>query len=122
MIRNNSSGMYSLVYGKTIDHVLELKVMLADGSVTTLRPLTPEELREKLMLDSLEGRAYRTVQRLSRELAGEIEARYPKILRRVGGYNLDAFVPSDQRPRTKDEPAALADQLDPLVLGPWSFV
>ena len=44
------------------------------------------------MLDSLEGRAYRTVRRLSRELADEIEARYPKVLRRVGGYNLDAFV------------------------------
>src|SRR4029078_6949264 len=92
MIGNNSSGMYSLVYGKTIDHVLELKVMLSDGSVTVLAPLTDGELPQKLTLDSREGRAYRTVQRLSRELAGEIEERYPKILRRVGGYNLDAFV------------------------------
>jgi FAD/FMN-containing dehydrogenase/Fe-S oxidoreductase len=91
MIGNNSSGMYSLVYGKTIDHVLELKVMLADGSVTTLGPLGDAELRAKLTLDSLEGRAYRTVRRLGRELAEEIEQRYPKILRRVGGYNLDAF-------------------------------
>jgi FAD/FMN-containing dehydrogenase/Fe-S oxidoreductase len=96
MIGNNSSGMYSLVYGKTIDHVLELKVMLADGSVTTLGPLDADGLRAKLMLDSLEGRAFRTVRRLGRELADEIEARYPKILRRVGGYNLDAFVPSRQ--------------------------
>ncbi|HEU5097486.1 MAG TPA: FAD-binding oxidoreductase, partial [Roseiflexaceae bacterium] len=93
MIGNNSSGMYSLVYGKTIDHVLELKIMLADGSVTTLGPLDDAELRAKLTLDSLEGRAYRTVRRLGRELAGEIEQRYPKVLRRVGGYNLDAFVP-----------------------------
>jgi FAD/FMN-containing dehydrogenase len=93
MIGNNSSGMYSLVYGKTIDHVLELKVMLADGSVTTLGPLDDGELRAKLTLDSLEGRAYRTIRRLGRELAGEIEQRYPKVLRRVGGYNLDAFVP-----------------------------
>jgi FAD/FMN-containing dehydrogenase/Fe-S oxidoreductase len=92
MIGNNSSGMYSLVYGKTIDHVLELKVMLADGGVTTLGPLDDDELRAKLTLDSLEGRAYRTVRRLSRELADEIEQRYPKVLRRVGGYNLDAFV------------------------------
>jgi FAD/FMN-containing dehydrogenase len=95
MIGNNSSGMYSLVYGKTIDHVLELKVMLADGSVTTLGPLDADGLRAKLMLDSLEGRAFRTVRRLGRELADEIEARYPKILRRVGGYNLDAFVPGE---------------------------
>src|SRR5215212_1190174 len=105
MIGNNSSGMYSLVYGKTIDHVLELKVMLSDGSVTTLGPLDADALRQKLMLDSLEGRAYRTTQRLSRELADEIAARYPKILRRVGGYNLDAFVPGsweNQEPRTEN--------------------
>jgi FAD/FMN-containing dehydrogenase/Fe-S oxidoreductase len=108
MIGNNSSGMYSLVYGKTIDHVLELKVMLADGSVTTLGPLDADGLRAKLMLDNLEGRAFRTVRRLGRELADEIEVRYPKILRRVGGYNLDAFVPADDhRPPTTDQrPAA----------------
>jgi FAD/FMN-containing dehydrogenase/Fe-S oxidoreductase len=97
MIGNNSAGMYSLVYGKTIDHVIELKVMLSDGSVTTFSPLTPEQLRQKLTLDSLEGRAYRTVRRLGREHADEIARRYPKILRRVGGYNLDAFVPNDER-------------------------
>ncbi|HJZ46951.1 MAG TPA: FAD-linked oxidase C-terminal domain-containing protein [Roseiflexaceae bacterium] len=105
MIGNNSSGMYSLVYGKTIDHVLELKVMLADGSVTTLGPLDEDGLRAKLVLDSLEGRAYRTVRRLGRELAGEIEQRFPKVLRRVGGYNLDAFVlasPENQEPRTEN--------------------
>ncbi|HEU5090922.1 MAG TPA: FAD-binding oxidoreductase, partial [Roseiflexaceae bacterium] len=95
MIGNNSSGMYSVVYGKTIDHVLELRVMLADGSLVELGPLSAEELREKLQLDSLEGRAYRTVSRLAREHADEIAARYPKVLRRVGGYNLDAFVPAD---------------------------
>src|SRR5215216_383175 len=102
MIGNNSSGMYSIVYGKTIDHVLELRVMLSDGNVTTLAPLSEDELREKLMLDSLEGRAYRTVRRLAREHADEIARRYPRVLRRVGGYNLDAFAPTtnDRRPTT----------------------
>jgi FAD/FMN-containing dehydrogenase len=104
MIGNNSAGMYSLVYGKTIDHILELRVMLSDGSVTTLAPLSEEELRAKLTLDSLEGRAYRTVRRLAREHADEIARRYPKVLRRVGGYNLDAFLPTtdDRRPTTDD--------------------
>lgn len=93
MIGNNSSGMYSLVYGKTIDHVLELDVMLSDGSVVQLKPLSTDELQGKCISDSLEGRAYRTVRRLGREQKDEIAARYPKVLRRVGGYNLDAFVP-----------------------------
>ena len=65
MIGNNSAGMYSLVYGKTIDHILELRVMLSDGSVTTFAPLSDDELRAKLTLDSLEGRVYRTVRRLA---------------------------------------------------------
>lgn len=93
MIANNSSGMYSIVYGKTIDHVLALRVMLSDGSITTFEDCTPDVLREKLLLDSLEGRVYRSVARLAREHAAEIERCYPKILRRVGGYNLDVFVP-----------------------------
>jgi len=95
MIGNNSSGMYSLVYGKTIDHVLELRVMLSDGSVVHMGPLSEEELRAKLTLDSLEGRVYRTVHRLAHEHADEIARRFPRLLRRVGGYNLDAFVPAD---------------------------
>ncbi|KAB8141022.1 FAD-binding protein [Chloroflexia bacterium SDU3-3] len=99
MVSNNSSGMYSLRYGKTIDHVLALRVLLADGSVATLGPLSAEELRSKLTLDSLEGRAYRAVRRLAREHAEEIEQRYPKLLRRVGGYNLDSFAqPGEARP------------------------
>ena len=101
MIGNNSSGMYSLRFGKTIDHVLELRVMLADGSITTFGTLDAAALHEKLTLDSLEGRAYRTVKRLAREHATEIEARYPKLLRRVGGYNLDAFVPKIQHSKFK---------------------
>jgi FAD/FMN-containing dehydrogenase/Fe-S oxidoreductase len=96
MIGTNAAGMYSLVYGKTIDHVLELKVMLSDGSLATFKQVANDELQQKLALDSLEGRAYRTVRRLSREHADEIERRYPKILRRVGGYNLDAFI--DDKP------------------------
>lgn len=94
MIANNSSGMYSLVYGKTIDHVLELKVMLSDGSIAFLGPLNEAELHAKLSDTTLEGRIYRVVARLAREHAAEIAQRFPKVLRRVGGYNLDAFVPA----------------------------
>ncbi len=39
MIANNSSGTHSVIHGKTIDHVLELRVVLADGSVVSARPL-----------------------------------------------------------------------------------
>lgn len=88
MIANNSSGTRSILYGKTIDHVLELVVALSDGSVIHCLPLDPgDEPRG----DSLEAECYRVLRRLSAENAAEIERRFPKVLRRVAGYNLDEF-------------------------------
>jgi FAD/FMN-containing dehydrogenase/Fe-S oxidoreductase len=98
MIANNSSGTHSIIHGKTIDHVLELKVLLADGSVIDARPLDDAELDAKCRQYDPEGAGYRVIGRLAAEHAAEIERRYPKILRRVGGYNLDSFVP---KPDTK---------------------
>ena len=94
MISNNSSGARSVLYGKTIDHVLDLHVALADGSVAHLRPLTPDELEAACAADTFEGACTRAVRRLAAHYADEIDRRYPKILRRVGGYNLDAFTPA----------------------------
>src|SRR5262249_55531845 len=65
MIANNSSGAHSLIHGKTVDHVLELKVVLADGSVAHLRPLSPAELEAKCGQQDLEGECYRVVRRLA---------------------------------------------------------
>jgi len=97
MMANNSSGARSFLYGKTIDHVLEQEVLLADGSVTRFRPLNAAELDAAMQGDSLEAECYRTVHRLAAECADEVDRRYPKILRRVGGYNLDEFT-SPARP------------------------
>jgi FAD/FMN-containing dehydrogenase/Fe-S oxidoreductase len=100
MISNNSSGARSVLYGKTIDHVLELKVVLADGSVAHFRPLTTAELDAACAGDGLEAACYRTVRQLGASCKDEIERRFPKVLRRVGGYNLDEFVaaPTPARP------------------------
>ena len=96
MISNNSSGARSVFYGKTIDHILELHVVLADGSIVHLRPLSSIDLDQVCSADTLEGECYRTVRRLATQCAAEIDHRYPKILRRVGGYNLDEFVSADR--------------------------
>src|SRR5687768_1896539 len=92
MMANNSSGARSVLYGKTIDHVVEQEVLLSDGSTARLRALSPEELEAACNGDSLEASCYREVRRVAASCADEVERRYPKILRRVGGYNLDAFV------------------------------
>ncbi|MGH9374101.1 MAG: FAD-binding and (Fe-S)-binding domain-containing protein [Vicinamibacterales bacterium] len=95
MMANNSAGARSVMYGKTIDHVLEQHVVLSDGSLAHCRPLTPGELDELCAQASLEARCSRELRRTVRACAEEIERRYPKVLRRVGGYNLDAFVSRD---------------------------
>ena len=91
MISNNSAGARSVLYGKTIDHVLEIEAALADGSVIRAREMPRAEVPAG---DSFEAACYRTVLDLAARQAGEIDRRYPKILRRVGGYNLDEFTDS----------------------------
>ncbi len=113
MVANNSSGTHSLIHGKTMDHVLELRVALADGTILQLRPLDDTELEAKCQQIDLEGECYRVVRSLAEDHAEEIERRYPKILRRVGGYNLDRFVPTP-RPsgeRSREEGFNLAHLL-----------
>ncbi|MBX2850721.1 MAG: FAD-binding protein, partial [Phycisphaeraceae bacterium] len=83
MINNNSSGMRSVKYGMTIDHVIALRVMLADGEIVELDTESGSgrktQLRDSVgfLVDS------------NRE---EIQARYPKVMRRVSGYALDALL------------------------------
>lgn len=93
MMGNNSAGSHSLIYGKTIDHVREIRMVLADGSDLTCGPLTPEQLAAKQALQTTEGRIYREFPQIVAEHETDIIARYPRLLRRVSGYNLDEFVP-----------------------------
>jgi FAD/FMN-containing dehydrogenase/Fe-S oxidoreductase len=89
MMANNSAGARSVLYGKTIDHVLEQTVLLADGSIAHFRPIARAEVPTG---DSMEAACYRTVLGLVDQHREEIDRRFPKVLRRVGGYNLDEFV------------------------------
>ncbi|HEY6506441.1 MAG TPA: FAD-binding oxidoreductase, partial [Vicinamibacterales bacterium] len=92
MMANNSSGARSVLYGKTIDHVLEQGVVLADGSLAHFGPIADAEAAARGEQGTREGDCYRVVRGLARDLRDEIDRRYPKVLRRVGGYNLDEFV------------------------------
>jgi FAD/FMN-containing dehydrogenase/Fe-S oxidoreductase len=92
MIGNNSAGARSILYGKTIDHVLELEVVLSDGSTTTLRPVDKTLLEQKTRGTDLEAQIYRDIARIAQQNREVIRERYPKILRRVSGYNLDEFI------------------------------
>jgi len=109
MIGNNSAGSRSIRQGKVIDHVRELTVLLADGTEIVCGPLDAAALQLKQESAGIEGELYRRLPQIADENRKEILAKYPKLLRRVSGYNLDAFVPAirDQFPN-----AVAAQELD----------
>jgi FAD/FMN-containing dehydrogenase/Fe-S oxidoreductase len=86
---NNSCGAHSIIYGKTVDHVLGQDVVLSDGSIANFENVSGAALEAKLRVSGLEGDIYRAVRDVASRAAPLVEANFPKVLRRVGGYNLD---------------------------------
>ena len=87
MTGNNSCGSRSIRYGNMVHNVHAIEALLPDGTPATFGPLP---VHGDLML----GKARPLVDRmlaLGRREADEIDARFPKLLRRVGGYNIDAL-------------------------------
>jgi len=84
MVGNNSCGARSLRYGTTRDNVTRIEGYLADGTGFDFGPGSGNRVPEPLLRQMLD---------LGARDAGEIAARFPKVQRRVGGYNIDALVP-----------------------------
>jgi len=85
MTGNNSCGGRSLRYGLMRDNVLSIDAILADGTKAHFGPTGASGSSSKLLEHLIV---------LGKREATEITERFPKILRRVGGYNIDALVPS----------------------------
>ncbi|HXD90330.1 MAG TPA: FAD-binding and (Fe-S)-binding domain-containing protein [Candidatus Binataceae bacterium] len=91
MIGNNSCGAHSAAYGKTVDNVAQLDALLYDGTRLTLGP-------DDRVAGSPDGRATQLragLLALRDRYADRVRARYPKIPRRVSGYNLDQLLPEN---------------------------
>ena len=91
MVGNNACGARSLRYGNTRENVLSIDAVMADGMVAHFGPVAPD-LSDLAPASPLLPLARDLLQIAARE-AGEIEARFPKVQRRVGGYNLDSLTP-----------------------------
>ncbi len=89
---NNSCGAHSIMWGKTVDNVHELDVVLSNGKPTRFGALDGSQLEARMRGEGLEGDIYRRLFEIGDANRDEIIARYPKIQRRVSGYNLDEFV------------------------------
>src|ERR671911_1387841 len=92
MVGNNSAGMRSIIYGTTADQVLGLRCVLAGGETVELRPISREEAKERARHADAEARLLRGALRIGERYADEIKKRFPRMIRRVSGYGLDALV------------------------------
>lgn len=88
IINNNSGGEKSLMYGKTDKYVVRLKVVLRDGKIYEIKPLSETELKEKILLTSLEGEIYKKMYKLISENYEEIQKARPTVSKNSAGYNL----------------------------------
>ncbi len=91
-IANNSSGARSILYGKTVDHVESVTFFCGQGNLHQFRPLDGEHLHRVLESEDPSSRLVRGLVRATTNNAELIAKRYPKILRRVSGYNLDELL------------------------------
>lgn len=94
MIGNNSAGSFSIKHKTTREHVLEMEVVLSDGSLVHLKTLKANEIEEKKKLQNLEGHIYRSMLKLLETHQKTISDNYPhpEIIRRNTGYALDRML------------------------------
>ena len=95
MIGNNSCGTHSLLGGKTVDNVEQLRILLYDGSQMTVGATSESDLQALIAHGGRRGEIYSALRQIRDEYADLIRARFPKIPRRVSGYNLDELLPEN---------------------------
>jgi FAD/FMN-containing dehydrogenase len=93
MIGNNSCGVHSVMAGRTADNVEELEVLTYDGLRLRVGRTSDEELEQIIRAGGRRGEIYAQLKALRDRYADLIRARYPKIPRRISGYNLDELLP-----------------------------
>ena len=103
MAGNNSCGSRSIAYGNMVHNVLGAEVWTSDGTLLSLGDYAHSSGQSRALGDY--------VRTLAEQLAPEIDARWPKVMRRVGGYNLDIFRNQSERPYTRGGTVNLAHLL-----------
>lgn len=88
MINTDASGKGSRIYGKTSEHVLELDLVLLDGTTWTSKAVTLDELRELQQRDDRIGAIYREADQVVSECSDAVAAHFPKMKRFLTGYDL----------------------------------
>src|SRR5262245_46296571 len=101
MLGNNSCGVHSVMsqfYGpgsRVSDNTHRLEILTYDGLRMWVGPTSDEELQQIVAAGGRRGEIYAALRQLRDTYANLIRARYPKLPRRISGYNLDDLLPEN---------------------------
>ncbi|MGH9618867.1 MAG: FAD-linked oxidase C-terminal domain-containing protein, partial [Bryobacteraceae bacterium] len=95
MVGNNSCGVHTVMAGRTADNVEELDILTYDGIRMTVGRTSESELEAIIRKGGRRGEIYAKLKNIRNRYADEIRARFPKIPRRVSGFNLDELLPEN---------------------------
>ncbi len=95
ILGNNSCGMHGLLGGKAVDNVETLDVALYDGTRMTVGRTPPEELEALIRGGGRVGEIYAGLKGIRDRYAALVREKFPRIPRRVSGYNLDELLPEN---------------------------
>lgn len=95
MIGNNSCGVHGLLGGKVADNIESLDVVLYDGTRMTVGRTSPEDFEATIRAGGRPGQIYAGLARIRDRYANLVRERFPRIPRRVSGYNLDELLPEN---------------------------
>ena len=95
MLGNNSCGAHAQMNGPAVNNVESMDVVLYDGTFLTLGWTSEEDWRRRMSAQGREGAIYAKLMALRQRYQTLITARYPKLVRRISGYNLDQLIPDE---------------------------
>jgi hypothetical protein len=95
MIGNNSCGPHSVMAGKTVENIARLEVLTYDGARFWCGATGEAEYRSIVSRGGRQGEIFAGLRRIAEQYGALIRSRFPKIRRRVSGYNLDQLLPEN---------------------------
>jgi FAD/FMN-containing dehydrogenase/Fe-S oxidoreductase len=95
MIGNNSCGVHGIMAGKVVDNVESLDLLLYDGTRLTVGRTSEEQFHSLIAQGGRIGDIYSRLKALRDQHSDRIRQRFPRIPRRVSGYNLDELLPEN---------------------------
>src|SRR5437763_7528546 len=93
MLGNNSCGTHAQMAGKAVDNVESMDILLYDGTRMSVGWMNEEQLQAEIAKGGRVGAVYGRLKKLRDDYAELIKSNYPRLPRRVSGYNLDQLLP-----------------------------